>query len=39
MPEMREDRVEAVPRQIATGTYETSDKRDVAVVRLLDEIG
>ena len=39
MPEMREDRVEAVRRQIAAGTYETSDKLNVAVERLLDEIG
>jgi negative regulator of flagellin synthesis FlgM len=39
MPEIREDRVEAVRRQIAEGTYETSDKLNVAVERLLDEIG
>ena len=34
-----EDRVEAVRRQIAAGTYETSDKLNAAVERLLDEIG
>jgi len=39
MPEMREGRVEAVRQQIAEGTYETSDKLNVAVERLLDEIG
>ena len=39
LPEMREDRIEAVRRQIAAGTYETSDKLNVAVERLLDEIG
>jgi negative regulator of flagellin synthesis FlgM len=38
MPAIREDRVEAVRRQIAAGTYETADKLDVAVERLLDEI-
>lgn len=39
MPEMREDRVEAVRRQIADGAYETNDKLNVAIERLLDEIG
>lgn len=39
MPEMREDRVEAVRQQIADGTYETSDKLNTALERLLDEIG
>ncbi|MCE5268089.1 MAG: flagellar biosynthesis anti-sigma factor FlgM [Planctomycetaceae bacterium] len=39
MPDIREDRVEAVRRQIAAGTYETSDKLNVALERLLDEIG
>jgi negative regulator of flagellin synthesis FlgM len=39
LPEMRDDRIEAVRRQIAEGTYETSDKLNVAVERLLDEIG
>ena len=39
LPEMREDRVDAVRQQIAAGTYETSDKLNVAVDRLLDEIG
>lgn len=39
LPEMREDRVEAVRAQIAEGTYETNDKLNAAVERLLDEIG
>ncbi len=39
MPEMREDRVEAVRLQIAEGTYETNEKLSAAVERLLDEIG
>ncbi len=39
LPEMREDRIEAVRQQIAAGTYETGDKINVAVERLLDEIG
>jgi negative regulator of flagellin synthesis FlgM len=39
LPEMREDRVEAVRRQIASGTYETGDKMSIALDRLLDEIG
>jgi negative regulator of flagellin synthesis FlgM len=39
MPEIREDRVEAVRLQIAEGTYETSDRLNAAIERLLDEIG
>jgi len=39
MPDLREDRIEAVRRQIAAGTYETRDKLNVAIERLLDEIG
>jgi anti-sigma28 factor (negative regulator of flagellin synthesis) len=39
MPEIREDRVEAVRQQIAAGTYEAGDKLNTAVERLLDEIG
>lgn len=38
MPELRGDRVEAVRRQIAEGTYETRERLNVAVERLLDEI-
>ena len=39
MPEMREDRVEAVRQQIADGTYETPGRLNAAIERLLDEIG
>jgi len=39
MPEVRQDRVAAIRAQIAAGTYETDDKLDTAVNRLLDEIG
>jgi hypothetical protein len=38
LPEIREDRVAAIRAQIQSGTYETSDKLDVALSRLLDEI-
>lgn len=38
LPEIREDRVAALRAQIQNGTYETSDKLDVALSRLLDEI-
>lgn len=39
MPDIREDRVAAVRQQIADGTYETNDKLNLALERLLDEIG
>ncbi len=39
LPDIREDRVEAVRQQIAAGTYDTSEKLDAAIERLLDEIG
>ena len=39
MPDLRADRVEAVRQQIAEGTYETSDKLNIALERMLDEIG
>jgi len=38
LPEIREDRVAAIRAQIQSGTYETADKLDVALSRLLDEI-
>ncbi len=38
-PDIRQDRVQSIRAQIAAGTYETSGKLDVAVSRLLDEIG
>ncbi len=39
MPEMRMDRVAELRAQIASGSYETDAKLDVALDRLLDEIG
>jgi len=39
VPEIRQDRVDAIRARIAEGTYETPEKLDVAVERLLDEIG
>lgn len=38
-PDIRQDRVDAIRAQIAAGTYETDEKLDIAVNRLLDEIG
>jgi flagellar biosynthesis anti-sigma factor FlgM len=38
-PDIRQDRVQAIRSQIASGTYETSGKLETAVSRLLDEIG
>jgi flagellar biosynthesis anti-sigma factor FlgM len=38
-PDIRQDRVQAIRAQIASGTYETSGKLGTAVSRLLDEIG
>jgi negative regulator of flagellin synthesis FlgM len=38
-PDIRQDRVNSIRAQIANGTYETADKLDLAVSRLLDEIG
>ena len=38
LPEIREDRVAALKAQIQNGTYETADKLDMALSRLLDEI-
>lgn len=39
LPEVRADRVATIRAQIEAGTYETDDKLDMAVSRLLDEIG
>jgi negative regulator of flagellin synthesis FlgM len=38
LPEIREDRVAALRAQIQNGTYETAEKLDMALSRLLDEI-
>ena len=39
IPEMRMDRVAQIKASIADGSYETDDKLNVALERLLDEIG
>jgi negative regulator of flagellin synthesis FlgM len=39
MPDIRWDRVNQLRAQIAQGTYETDDKMQVALGKLLDEIG
>ncbi len=39
LPEMRTDRIADIRAQIASGTYETDAMLDVALDRLLDEIG
>jgi len=38
LPDVRFDRVESLRAQIAAGTYETADKLNVALDRLLNEI-
>jgi negative regulator of flagellin synthesis FlgM len=39
LPDIRTDRVAELRAQIASGGYETDAKLDVALDRLLDEIG
>ncbi len=39
IPSIRQDRVAEIRQQIANGLYETPEKLDVALERLLDEIG
>jgi negative regulator of flagellin synthesis FlgM len=39
LPEMRQERIDQIRAQIASGTYETEAKLGVALDRLLDEIG
>jgi negative regulator of flagellin synthesis FlgM len=39
IPAIRQDRVDAIRTAIAQGTYETDTKLNVALDRLLDEIG
>jgi negative regulator of flagellin synthesis FlgM len=38
LPEIRADRVAQIKAQIQAGTYETDEKLDIAISRLLDEI-
>ena len=37
LPEIRQERVDEIRAELAAGTYETDEKLDVAVSRLLDE--
>jgi negative regulator of flagellin synthesis FlgM len=39
LPDVRHARVDQIRAQIAEGTYETDDKLELAIGRLLDEIG
>ena len=39
LPDIRADKVAAIKAQIQAGTYETDEKMDLALSRLLDEIG
>lgn len=39
LPEIRTDRVQQIRAQLAAGAYETGDKLNAALDRLLDEIG
>ena len=39
LPDIRQDRVSQIRQQIAAGTYETDEKINLALERLLDEIG
>ena len=38
LPEIRHEKVDAIRSQIASGVYETPEKFDVAMDRLLDEL-
>jgi negative regulator of flagellin synthesis FlgM len=39
LPDIRADKVASIKAQIANGTYDTDAKMDMALSRLLDEIG
>ena len=39
LPEVRQERIEQIRAEIAAGTYETDEKLEIALGRLLDEIG
>lgn len=39
VPDIRADKVARIKAQIASGTYETDEKLDIALSRLFDEIG
>jgi negative regulator of flagellin synthesis FlgM len=37
MPEIRHEKVEAIRQQIASGVYETPEKLEIALDRLMEE--
>ena len=39
IPDVRQERVDQIRAEIASGVYETEERMDIAVSRLLDEIG
>lgn len=39
LPEIRHERVEAIRSQIASGVYETPEKLELALDRMIDEMG
>jgi negative regulator of flagellin synthesis FlgM len=39
LPEIRAEKVQTIREALAQGTYDTPDKLDLALERLLDEIG
>jgi negative regulator of flagellin synthesis FlgM len=38
LPEIRHERVDEIRRQIAAGSYETPEKLELALDRMLDEL-
>jgi negative regulator of flagellin synthesis FlgM len=38
IPDIRQERVDSIRQQIAAGTYDSNEKLDIALSRLLDEI-
>jgi negative regulator of flagellin synthesis FlgM len=38
LPDIRQERVNSIREQIAAGTYDTNEKLDIALNRLLDEL-
>jgi negative regulator of flagellin synthesis FlgM len=38
LPEIRHEKVEEIRRQIAAGTYETTEKLEIALDRMIDEL-
>ena len=39
LPEIRHEKVEEIRRQIASGVYETPEKLELALDRMMDELG